>query len=361
VQLLRLGQRQDVEVLYLLEPNRERAQAALAAAELAGTEIIADYSQMLSDPRVQAVWLVSPNAFHGPQSIAAMQAGKHVFCEKPAATIFADSTRQIELDRANPQLTTFVDYILYFDLMEQRLRKMVADGLFGQIVQLQVNYRHPVNISGDRTWKLRKDVMGDAIAMGINHALSAMLWIMQANGAKPVGVIATSLNANVRGFEADPTWNILVRFDTGACGLCLGNIDNGNGYDACHNLFGTQGAFVFDSGQDRPHKVRFWSRQATAGKWVWPLDAQRCAAEGTQPWPADTTTPDSGDVVEHQTAACVGHFIEHVAAGRKSPLGFAASRVIGEIGWAARLSAQFGGQEVAVPLDYARAAEALKP
>ncbi len=359
VQLQRLAARQDVEVLYLFEPNEQRAREALDKAGLAGTVPAESYERILADRRVDAVWLVSPNGYHAPQAIAAMRAGKHVFCEKPAATRLEDFVREIELERANPSLITFVDYILYFDSMEQRLRRMAGEGMFGVITQIQVNYRHPVNIAGDKTWKLRQEVMGDAIAMGINHALSAMVWIMEANGAHPAGVTAVSHNAHVRGFEADPVWNILIRFDNGACGVCLGNIDYNNGYDAYHHISGTRGAFVFDSGQDRPAKVRYWSADATGGRWLWPLDEARCRAQGQEPWPSDTTTPDSGNVVEHQTAACVGHFIDCVKTGAKSPLSFVNSRVIGEIGWAARLSAARGGGEIRLPLDYGRAAAVL--
>ena len=149
-----------------------------------------------------------------------MKAGKHVFCEKPCATTFADFRAQIELQRQRGELVTYVDYILYFDTMEQRLRKMVADRAFGDVSQIQVNYRHPVNITGDKAWKLKKEIMGDAIGMGINHALSVMLLAMESQG-RPVEVYASSQQAKVRGFEADPVWNILIRFDSGARRILL--------------------------------------------------------------------------------------------------------------------------------------------
>jgi antitoxin component of RelBE/YafQ-DinJ toxin-antitoxin module len=49
-----------------------------------------------------------------------------------------------------------------------------------------VNYRHPINIAEDKVWKLSREIMGDAIGMGIIHALSVMLNIMAAQGAMPV-------------------------------------------------------------------------------------------------------------------------------------------------------------------------------
>ena len=65
------------------------------------------------------------------------------------------------------------------------------------------------------------------------------------------------------------------------------------------------GGLIFDSYLDRPNKVRLWSNSKTGGQWVYPLDADRCPEANR--WPEDTTTPDSGDVMQHQTGACVDH------------------------------------------------------
>ena len=350
-QMQRIMERDDAEVVALFEKNAERGKEVLISLGLSEDILVDDYQKIIDNPEIDAVWLVSPNSFHAPQAIAAMEAGKHIFCEKPASTVFGDHCREIELSEENPNLKTFVDYILYFDTMEEYLRTMVADGEFGEINQIQINYRHPVNIAGDKVWKLDQSIMGDAIGMGINHALSVMVFAM-APQAKPVAVYATSQNPNVRGFEADPLYNIVVKFDNGATGFCFGNIDHGNGYDAYHNFSGTKGSFVFDSQTDRTHKVRYWSEKTTDGKWIWPLDPEKCKAEGVEDlvWPEDTTTPDSGDVVEHQTGECVGHFIECIKNDVQSPMSFVNSELIAEIGWAAQMSAATG-KEVALPLD----------
>ena len=346
-QMQRICERDDAEVVALYEKNAERGREILKKLGLSESLLVDDFNKIVNNPKIDAVWLVSPNSFHGPQSIATMKAGKHVFCEKPAATKFEDFCTQIELEKANPNLKTFVDYILYFDSMEQHLRKMVADGEFGKVTQIQINYRHPVNIAGDKVWKLDKSIMGDAIGMGINHAISVMIYAMESQ-AKPATVYATSLNPNVRGFEADPLYNILIKFDNGATGFCFGNIDNSNGYDAYHNLFGTEGGFIFESQIDRPYKVRYWSNKTTDGKWIRPLDKEDA---GQLTWPENTTTPDSGDVVEHQTGECVGHFIECIKNNTKSPLGFVNSQMITEIGWAAQMSAA-QNKEIQLPLDW---------
>jgi len=355
VQLQRICERNDAQVAALFEKNIDRGKEVLKKLGLSEKLLVVDFEQIIANSDIDAVWLVSPNSFHGPQAIAAMKAGKHVFCEKPCATKFNDFCEQIELEKVNSHLKTFVDYILYFDSLEQRLRKIVADGEFGKITQIQVNYRHPVNIAGDKVWKLDKNIMGDAIGMGINHAISVMIYAIQSQ-ASPIGVYATSHNPNVRGFEADPLYNIMVKFDNGATGFCFGNIDNGNGYDAYHNIFGTEGGFIFESQIDRPYKVRYWSNKTTNGKWIRPLDKNDA---GELAWPDNTTTPDSGDVVEHQTGECVNHFIECIKNNTKSPLGFVNSRTVAEIGWAAQMSAAMN-KEISLPLDWDEAKKFFK-
>lgn len=348
-QMRRLAARKDIEIVALCEVNQERGRQVLDELKLPKTRLVSEYSDLTKDASIDAIWLVSPNTHHGPQSIAALEAGKHVFCEKPASTTYADHLRQVELAKANPKLRTLVDYILYFDAFEQRLCKLVAEKAFGTVSQIQVNYRHAVNITGDKAWKLKREVMGDAIGMGINHAVSVMLFAM-ASEAKPVKVYATSMAAQVRPFEADPIWNLHITFDNGACGFVFGDIDSGNGYDAYHNLKGTEGGLIFDSQLDRPQKVRLWRKGVAGDRWTYPLDPARCQADGVEAWPADTTTPDSGDVIEHQTGEVVAHFIESIQSGKPSPLSFDRSAAVAEIGWAAQVSA-LTGQPVALPLD----------
>ncbi len=345
--LQRLLDREDTEIRGLHQRSREKAEATLTELGLSPDLFRESYGAMLADPAVDAVFLCSPNNAHGPQSIAAMEAGKHVFCEKPCATRFADFERQIELAERHPQLVTYVNYLMNFDAMETRLQEMVRAGDFGTITQIQINYRHPINIAADKAWKLSARSMGDAIGMGIIHALSVMLNVMAVQGAVPVQVFATKCPIKTRPFEADVIYNLMIVFSNGATGMCFGNVDQANGYDAYHNLHGTEGGFIFDSYLDRPQKVRMWSERTTGGKWIYPLDPERCPPESR--WPDDTTTPDSGNVMAHQTGACVDHFVKCVKSGAQSFLSFKNAAPTAELGWAALISADTG-QPVALPL-----------
>ncbi len=229
----------NAKIIALHEKNIERAKEILSRYSLSEKLLVKNYDDLLKNPEINAVVLATPNTFHGPQSIAALEAGRHIFCEKPAATRFEDFLRQVELDNANPGLTTFIDYILYFDEMKNLLHQMVKRGAFGEIVRIQVNYRHPVNIKGDKVWKLKKEIVGDGIGMGPIHAIFVTLWHMEQD--EPVAVHAAAMGAKVRPFEVAPIWNIMIEFKSGAVGFIQGNIDSGNRYDAYHNLWGNEG------------------------------------------------------------------------------------------------------------------------
>lgn len=354
--LRRLTEQEGVRVVGVHQRRREKAIEVLHDLQLEDDLFFDDYEKLLAAPVLDAVFICSTNEAHGEQAIAAMEAGKHVFCEKPCATRYDEFRRQIELEKSRPGQVTFVDYLMNFDELENRIRRMTRSGEFGTITQIQVNYRHPINIADDKIWKLSGDRMGDAIGMGIIHSLSVMLNIMAEQDATPVRVYASNSMVHRRDFDIPGIWNLQIEFSNGATGFCFGNVDQANGYDAYHHIHGTEGGLIFDSLLDRPQKVRFWSEKSTEGKWIYPLDPRRCEDEGTTDhlWPPDTSTPDSGDVMRHQTGACVSHFLECIREGEQSYLSFVNSAPVADLGWAAQISAA-EGVPVDLPLDQERA------
>src|ERR1041384_4815708 len=63
----------------------EPARRAAFAAQYAVPTTYADYNDLLADPAIEAVSVALPNFLHAPATIAALEAGKHVLCEKPPA------------------------------------------------------------------------------------------------------------------------------------------------------------------------------------------------------------------------------------------------------------------------------------
>ncbi|MEP6598666.1 MAG: Gfo/Idh/MocA family oxidoreductase, partial [Actinomycetota bacterium] len=63
--------------------SRDRDRAQAVATEFGVERAYGSYEELLADDRVEAVYIGTPNSLHGPWSIAAARAGKHVLCEKP--------------------------------------------------------------------------------------------------------------------------------------------------------------------------------------------------------------------------------------------------------------------------------------
>ena len=86
--LLREVAEEHARFAYVSDPSQ--ASIAQAMQMLGGPVAVSDYRQMLDDPAVSWVMIGSPNHLHAEHAIAALRAGKHVFCEKPLATTIND-------------------------------------------------------------------------------------------------------------------------------------------------------------------------------------------------------------------------------------------------------------------------------
>ena len=136
--------------------------AALAeAAPLApGARHYADYRVLLADPEVDAVVIVTPNFLHREQAIAALDAGKHVLCEKPLATTVEDA--QAILDAANKSGRAFLaGHELRFAPVYLALKALLDQGVIGRLVQIaHMELRWDWNPKG---WRVHDPARGELV------------------------------------------------------------------------------------------------------------------------------------------------------------------------------------------------------
>lgn len=323
----------NAEIVAVYDTDLNVAEEALKRSGLSRDCLVSDYQEIVSNKDIDAVIIASPNTFHAKQALEAMAAGKHVFCEKPNSTCPEDHKKMVRFDQDHQDLVTMTNYTLFFNPMEQKVKSMVEQGLFGEITQMQINYRHAVNIGGSKYWKTQKDYVGDAVGMGITHAVFSLCYFFSP--AKAESVFATSHSRADSDFEVDPIWNIMITFDSGATGIVLGDIEGGNGYDLYHNIFGTEGGFVFDSQRKGEAVVKYWNKE-TKGRWIYPLDKE----EKKYGWPESIALPNSGNVITHSTRESVSYFLEHIERKEKPFLSFSNMRIVQDINFAAQLSAE---------------------
>ncbi|GAC1414959.1 MAG: Gfo/Idh/MocA family oxidoreductase [Acidobacteriaceae bacterium] len=101
------------------------------AEAYAGTRVFTELSAALADPQIHAVYVGTPVAMHASQAIAALQAGKHVLCEKPVALNYEEAESMASAARQSGQLLGVAYYRrLYPKLL--RAKEMLAAGAIGQ-------------------------------------------------------------------------------------------------------------------------------------------------------------------------------------------------------------------------------------
>ena len=126
-----------VDIAAIVDVNI--AQAKRYAEEFGAEKAVADYREVLADPSIDAVDICTPNTFHAPFAKAAMEAGKHVICEKPLATSAAAAAELVSIASAK-KLRNCTCHNLRMYPQVQNMRAMVEDGDLGDILIVQGTY-----------------------------------------------------------------------------------------------------------------------------------------------------------------------------------------------------------------------------
>ena len=146
-----------VELYAIGEPQIEKANQLAAEFGVEKTE--ADYRRILEDPAVDAVHICTPNFLHFPIAKDALQAGKHVICEKPLATS-VDEAQELVATGARHQTAQLPPSTTCASIrMVQQMRRMREDGDLGEILVVQGTYSQDWLLY-DTDWNWRLDSQG---------------------------------------------------------------------------------------------------------------------------------------------------------------------------------------------------------
>ncbi|MEX0712528.1 MAG: Gfo/Idh/MocA family oxidoreductase, partial [Pirellulales bacterium] len=127
---------EDVELAFVCDPDQARAEsAAKEAASVTGKppQVVGDLRRVLDDPRVQAVTVATPDHWHGPATLLALAAGKHVYVEKPCAHNVREGRLMVEAARRHDRVVQVgtqsrtAPHVL-------RAMQLLAEGAIGQVL-----------------------------------------------------------------------------------------------------------------------------------------------------------------------------------------------------------------------------------
>lgn len=177
------AKRPEVEVVAFCDIIEERAQTAAQRYGAAGAKVYTDYKQMIASEGLDAVSVCTENNMHAEITIHALNAGLHVFCEKPMAITGAEADAMVAAAHKNNKKLS-VGYQMRFSHESQLLRSEVVNDRLGKIYYAEAT---TLRRRGVPTWGVFLDKTkqggGPLIDIG-THLVDLTLWTM--NDYSPV-------------------------------------------------------------------------------------------------------------------------------------------------------------------------------
>ena len=176
-----------------------------AAAEENGIHAYTSLEELLADPAVTIVTVAIPNQLHMDVCIQAMEAGKHVVCEKPVALNHGELQRMIDASKANKVLFT-VHQNRRWDEDYQTIRHIYEAGTLGKVFRIESRVHGSRGIPGD--WRNQKECGGGMVLDWGVHLLDQ---IMQMIPKKVVSIYADL--SYVTNEKCDDGFTVYIKFE----------------------------------------------------------------------------------------------------------------------------------------------------
>ncbi|MFB7817504.1 Gfo/Idh/MocA family protein [Paenibacillus chitinolyticus] len=193
----------NVELVAFCDIVIERAEKAKEQYGSGDACVYQDYRELLKDSSLDIVHVCTPNDSHADITIDALEAGKHVMCEKPMAKTSVDARRMVDAAKRTGKKLT-IGYNNRFRSDSQYLKKLCEDGELGEVYFAKA---HAIRRRAVPTWGVfldeEKQGGGPLIDIG-THALDLTLWMM--DNYKPKVVLGTSYHKLSHRANAANAW-----------------------------------------------------------------------------------------------------------------------------------------------------------
>ncbi len=185
------------DMLAFCDIELTRAQSAAHEFGAPGAKAYTDYRLLLELP-LDVVYVCTPNRSHAPVSVAALDSGKHVMCEKPMALNGDEAAKMLEAAKRSGKLLT-IGYQNRFRQDSQYLKQACASGMLGEVYFARAN---ALRRRGVPTWGVFLNEYeqggGPLIDIG-SHALDLALWMMDNYRPRyAVGTVFHKLNRDTQ-------------------------------------------------------------------------------------------------------------------------------------------------------------------
>lgn len=244
---------QHAEFTAIASRNLESAKDAATKHGIA--KAYGSYEELLSDPELDAIYNPMPNHLHVEWSIKALEAGKHVLCEKPIGLSSAEGQRLLDAAKQHPKLKVMEAFMYRLHPQWQRAKQLVDEGRIGSLRTIQSFFSY---FNADANNIRNKADIGGGGMMDIGcYNVSLSRFIFGAEPKRVLGIVERDLQ-----FQTDRIASGILDFGTGtATFTCSTQLSS---YQRV-NIFGTEGRveieIPFNAPPDKP--CRIWLQQGS--------------------------------------------------------------------------------------------------
>lgn len=183
-----------------------------------------DADELINDPTVELVTISTPPSTHESLVVAALEAGKYVFCEKPLAPSLASAARIVAAEARYPGRLA-IDYTLRYDPELRRLRWLCENNWIGRI-QTAVIERHESTAAEDATkqwWGQWAIAGGGVLITQLIHELDFLSLLM----GKPISIKA-AMDRRFSEIESEDYLEARIQFEGGRTARCCASVNSGH-------------------------------------------------------------------------------------------------------------------------------------
>ena len=199
--------------------SRRREHAAQVAQEFGIEHVADDWQELVRRDDVDLVSVVTPPSTHLEITLAALERGKAVLCEKPMAMDAAEAKRMTDSARAAGVLA-LIDHELRFLSSRRKLRALVHNGEIGMVRHCNYVFRSDYRgVLGNWDWWSDATMGGGTLGAIGSHAIDSFRWLLSTEISEVCCVLATHVgerpdkaSGTMRSVTSDDTVRMLLRF-----------------------------------------------------------------------------------------------------------------------------------------------------
>jgi predicted dehydrogenase len=245
------GDTPEIRLAHLGEANDQLA--AQKGREFGFARASGDWRAVIADPDVHVVSITTPNKFHREMAVAALEAGKHVWCEKPMAAQFADAEAMLAAAKKKPGQVTALGYNYIQSPAIRHIKKLLDEGAIGTVNHVRMEMDEDFLADPDAPFQQRHEAINGYGALddfGVHplsllHVLLGRMKSVICEQAKPHATRNTPQGP--RAVEVYDIASALFRLENGVTGvLAIDRAAWGRKGRIQIQIFGSKGSIVFD-------------------------------------------------------------------------------------------------------------------